>query len=167
MLSNHRLAFHPHNQERCLDAAIISAKKLCAEKNTKLSSMRESVLILLWQEHKPMGAYDILNGIAKTTDKSIAPPTIYRALEFLLEMGLIHRIASLNAYIGCPFPNSVHSNLFMVCNQCGSTAEIADSGLNKILNSLCTNTDFSMETQYVEIKGRCPQCQTGSAKREQ
>ena len=167
MLSNHRIIFHPHDQERCLDAAIINAKKVCAQKNTKLSTMRESVLVLIWQGHKPKGAYDILDGVAKTTGKSIAPPTIYRALDFLLDMGLIHRIASLNAYIGCPFPSHEHSNLFMICEHCGSTAEIADTGLNNTLSSICVSADFTLKTQYIELKGLCPKCQSESANSEQ
>ena len=129
MLTNSKLVHQPHDHRRCINAALARANDLCAANNLRLTPTRESVLRLLWQSHRPMGAYQLQDQLAKISGKPIAPPTIYRAVEFLLKVGLIHRIASLNAYIGCPFPNSDHSNLFLICNACGSAAEVAHSSI--------------------------------------
>ena len=112
MLSNSRLVHQPHDHDRCINAALTRAKGLCHEKNVKLTVTREAVLTLLWQSHRPLGAYQIQDQLSKLMAKPIAPPTVYRAIEFLLDLSLIHRLPSLNAYIGCPFPSSHHSNLY-------------------------------------------------------
>ena len=158
MLSNSRLVHQPHDHRRCISAALTRARDLCAEENLRLTPTRESVLRLLWQSHRPLGAYQLQDQLAKIAGKPIAPPTISRAVEFLLKTGLIHRIASLNAYIGCPFPNSDHSNLFMICTDCGSAAEVAHSSINKLLQSTCEKANFTLQDQSLEIFGLCPNC---------
>jgi Fur family zinc uptake transcriptional regulator len=106
MLTNSRLVHQPHDHGRCINAALSRANNLCLEKGVRLTPTREAVLRLLWQSHQPLGAYQVQGQLSKLTGKSIAPPTVYRAIEFLSDLGLVHRLASLNAYIGCPFPNS-------------------------------------------------------------
>ena len=124
----------------------------------RLTPTRESVLRLLWQSHQPLGAYQLQDQLSSLTGKSIAPPTVYRAIEFLSDLGLVHRLASLNAYIGCPFPNSEHSNLFMICNSCGSAAEVAHTALNDVLQNASEKAQFKLESQSIELFGLCPQC---------
>lgn len=158
MLTNSSLVHQPHDHERCINAALTRAKGLCQERNAKLTPTREAVLMLLWQSHRPLGAYQVQGQLSKLLSKPIAPPTVYRAIEFLLGLGLIHRLASLNAYIGCPFPSSHHSNLFMICNICGSAAELADAVLNEVLQSASDKANFDLQNQSVELFGRCPQC---------
>ena len=123
-----------------------------------MTTTRESVLRLLWQSHQPLGAYQLQGQLSELLNKPIAPPTVYRAIDFLLQLGLIHRIPSLNAYIGCPFPNSEHSNLFMICIECGCVAEIADASLNTRLQTGCDKTNFKLHSQNIELFGVCPQC---------
>jgi Fur family zinc uptake transcriptional regulator len=158
MLSNSRLVHQPHDHDRCINAALTRAKGLCHEKNVKLTVTREAVLTLLWQSHRPLGAYQIQDQLSKLMAKPIAPPTVYRAIEFLLDLSLIHRLPSLNAYIGCPFPRRHHSNLFMICNECGSAAEMADAALNEVLQAASNKANFVLQSQSVELFGRCPQC---------
>ena len=158
MLTNSRLVHQPHDHDRCINAALTRAKGLCHEKNVKLTVTREAVLTLLWQSHRPLGAYQIQDQLSKLMAKPIAPPTVYRAIEFLLDLSLIHRLPSLNAYIGCPFPSSHHSNLFMICNECGSAAEMADAALNEVLQAASNKANFVLQSQSVELFGRCPQC---------
>jgi len=86
-------AFHPHHHEHCVNDALHSAEVLCAERGVRLTPIRKRVLELVWASHKPLGAYAILEKLTDEGHKP-APPTVYRALEFLLEQGLIHRIAS-------------------------------------------------------------------------
>ena len=158
MLTNSRLVHQPHDHKRCINAALHIANDLCAEKNLRMTPTRESVLRLLWQSHKPLGAYQVKEQLAELLNKHIAPPTVYRAIEFLLQLGLIHRIPSQNAYVGCPFPNSEHSNLFMICNQCGSAAEIADNSINSMLQRASDKVNFILQSQCLELFGLCPQC---------
>lgn len=158
MLTNAKLVYQPHKHERSTSAALNRAKAICTEQNVRLTTTRELVLTLLWQSHQPLGAYQLQDQLAAHLNKRVAPPTVYRAIEFLLKMGLIHRIPSLNAYIGCPFPTSEHSNLFMICNQCGSVAEVADNTINGLLRSTCDKVNFTLQKQTLELFGLCPQC---------
>jgi Fur family zinc uptake transcriptional regulator len=158
MLTNSRLVHQSHDHERCINAALLCANDLCAEKNARMTTTRESVLRLLWQSYRPLGAYQLQDQLAEMLGKPIAPPTVYRAIEFLLQLGLIHRIHSLNAYIGCPFPNSGHSNLFMICTQCGSAAEVAHNTVNNVLQSTCDKLNFTLQSQSIELFGLCPRC---------
>ena len=158
MLTNSRLVHQPHDHRRCINAALARANDLCAAENLRLTPTRESVLRLLWQSHRPMGAYQLQDQLAKLSGKPIAPPTIYRAVEFLVKVGLIHRIASLNAYIGCPFPTSDHSNLFLICTNCGSAAEVAHNSINDLLISASEKANFTLQEQSLELFGLCPNC---------
>ena len=158
MLTNSRLAYQPHNHERCISAALTRAHDICVERRLRLTTTRESVLRLLWQSHKPLGAYQLQDQLATLLNKRIAPPTVYRAVEFLLQLGLIHRLPSLNAYIGCPFPNSEHSNLFMICTECGNVAEMAHNALNNMLQNASDKANFTLQSQSLELFGLCPQC---------
>jgi|TARA_B110000967_G_scaffold142378_1_gene145579 Fur family zinc uptake transcriptional regulator len=158
MLTNCKLAHQPHDHRRCINAALARANDLCATEGLRLTATRESVLRLLWQSHRPLGAYQLQDQLAKLSGKPIAPPTIYRAVDFLLKAGLIHRIASLNAYIGCPFPNSEHSNLFMICTECGSAAEAALNSINELLKSASEKANFTLQDQSIELFGLCPSC---------
>ena len=160
MLTNSRLVHQPHDHDRCIKAALASANSLCAEKNARMTTTRESVLRLLLQSHQPLGAYQLQDQLSRLLNKPVAPATIYRAVDFLLGLGLIHRIASLNAYIGCPFPNSAHSNLFMICSDCGSVAEVAHNTLNGLLQNICDRTNFTLQSQSLELFGQCPQCRS-------
>jgi Fur family zinc uptake transcriptional regulator len=159
MLTNARLVYQPHDHVRCINAAIAQAQQKCAEANVRLTATREAILRLLWQSHQPLGAYQLQQQLAKVTDKPVAPPTIYRALEFLQDLGLAHRIPSLNAFVGCPFPNSAHSNIFMICEQCKIVAEVADNQINRLLTELSHKTNFTLNNQTIELFGLCPNCE--------
>ncbi len=158
MLTNSRLVHQPHDHGRCINAALMRANDLCAQQNARMTPTRESVLRLLWQSHQPLGAYQLQDQLSRLLDKPVAPPTVYRAIDFLLQLGLIHRISSLNAYIGCPFPNSEHSNLFMICTQCGCAAEVAHNTINDLLQSASDKANFTLQSQSLELFGLCPQC---------
>jgi len=106
-----------------------------------------------------MGAYQIVEQLPLLLGKNIQAPSVYRAIDFLLELGLIHRITSLNAFIGCPFPGSEHSDLFMICRSCGATAEVGDDGINTMIAETIRKTGFRPESQTIEIMGLCPECQ--------
>ncbi|MGV6806516.1 MAG: Fur family transcriptional regulator [bacterium] len=160
MLSNSRAAYGEHDHSRCIEAALHRATLLCEARKAKLTPIRESVLRLIWQSHKPLGAYEIVEKLPRNNGKRILAPTVYRSIEFLSELGLIHRIASLNAFIGCPFPESVHSDLFMICSECGTAAECSTDSVNAAIEAAVSKTGFAMDAQRVEVTGLCPQCQS-------
>ena len=158
VITNFHLALKSHNHSRCIDAALEHARHICKLKKLQFTPTRELVLKLIWQSHRPLGAYHIQDMLADLNKKPIAPPTVYRAINFLLSHGLIHRIPSLNAFIGCPFPSSPHSNVFMICENCSNAAEISDNGLNKMLRSVCERAQFHLNIQNIELFGTCAAC---------
>ncbi|MFA5632561.1 MAG: Fur family transcriptional regulator [Porticoccaceae bacterium] len=158
MISNSRAAFYPHNHQKCVKAALQQARERAAKTNARLTPIRQAVLALIWENHKPMGAYPILEQLPLVLGKNIQAPSVYRAIDFLLELGLIHRIPSLNAYIGCPFPGSEHSNLFMICKSCSAVAEVSDEGMNAMIADTIRKTGFHPAGQSIELTGLCPAC---------
>ena len=97
---------HDHNHDDCIDAALTAAENHCQALGVNLTAQRRQVLGLVWRSHRPIGAYEIINALAMIDGKRVAPPTVYRALDFLTKQGLIHRVESLNAFIGCPDPGT-------------------------------------------------------------
>lgn len=146
-----------HKHQECLQAALNAAKKRCDATGLRLTPLRQYVLEVVWQNHEPVKAYDVLDEL-KQSDFSSAPPTVYRALDFLQEQGLVHKIESLNAYIGCGNPKESHSSQFLICHQCGSVAELGDADISDLLQKKANRIGFSIDDQMVEIKGHCKEC---------
>jgi Fur family transcriptional regulator, zinc uptake regulator len=118
------------------------------------------VLELVWTSHEPVGAYDILSSLGGDGRRA-APPTVYRALEFLLEQGLVHRIESLNAFVGCADPKAPHSGQFLLCTTCGTATEIADAGIQAALAGAAGRAGFRAGHVTLEVKGLCRRCAGG------
>lgn len=147
-----------HNHARCAADALRKAEALCAERKTRLTEIRREVLKLVWQNHVPVGAYDILSQLNIGGGK-IAPMAVYRALEFLMDNGLVHRISSLNAFIGCAhMSEDHHAAQFLICHACGTTAELESAPLNRALAQAVSDRGFTIASQIVEISGTCPHC---------
>lgn len=147
-----------HNHQHCIRSAIDTATRLCKTRNARLTPVRKRVLELVWQSHKPLGAYQILAQLGSEGFNS-APPTVYRALDFLLEEGLIHRLASLNAFIGCTSPTHPHQGHFLICRRCGCAEELEIDKLTDSLQHNAAAKGFIIETETVELAGLCPTCQ--------
>jgi Fur family transcriptional regulator, zinc uptake regulator len=153
----------PHDHQSCIDDAIASAARLCAKKAQRFTRIRRRVLELIWRQHRPIGAYDILEGLRSDYPRA-APPTVYRALDFLSDLGLIHRIESMNAFVGCIHPDEPHSGQFLICGDCGATAELDDPEIEAAVRRGAGRLGFDAIHQTVEITGQCPDCQTTSPK---
>lgn len=155
--------FEKHSHAQCVQNALSSAESLCKEKNFRLTRLRKRVLELIWESHQALGAYAILEHLGQEGVKP-APPTVYRALEFLLEAGLIHRINSLNAYIGCNHPKDQHhGSYFLICQNCCVVAEIHNEKLETRINKVAEKENFSVQDRTLEISGICQICQRKSA----
>lgn len=150
--------FKKHQHSQCIRHALHSAEKLCKKNGFRLTSVRKRVLELIWESHQALGAYAILEQLGQEGVKP-APPTVYRALDFLLEAGLVHRINSLNAYIGCSHPkDSHHGSYFLICQHCRIVAEIHDKRIDKDIASLAEREKFSISEQALEVSGTCQDC---------
>lgn len=151
-------AFQPHDHSHCVHDALATADRLCSESGARLTPLRRRVLELVWASHRPLGAYELLDRLIAEGHKP-APPTVYRALEFLLEQKLIHRIASRNAFLGCTHPGASHAGYFLLCDACGNAEEIADSrALAKAVTAAAQGADFEISSQTLELTGRCRHC---------
>lgn len=147
-----------HNHQHCIDQALTLARQICRERRQRLTPIRELVLKLIWQSHQPLGAYELLPALAEAGFNS-APPTVYRALEFLQQQGLVHRIASLNAFVGCPHPEHPHQGSFLICRRCRSTSELDSASIHAALEKSAAELGFQVEQETVEVTGLCPNCQ--------
>ena len=153
------LASRPHDHSHCVHTALSEADTLCAKKGLRLTALRRRVLELVWQSHKPLGAYDILGVLSEQDGRRAAPPTVYRALDFLLENGLVHRIASLNAFIGCVHPGELHQGQFLICKACHAAIELELPAISKSIVAGAAAVGFAVESQTVEVVGLCAGCQ--------
>ncbi len=152
------IAFRHHNHGHCVRSALASARSLCAERGARLTPLREQVLELVWQSHKPLGAYQLMDQLAEASIRRVAPPTVYRALDFLLEQGLIHRINGLNAYVGCPSPEHRHPSHFLLCRACGVAVEMESNAITQAIQANADNAGFQLEGHSLEVTGLCPDC---------
>lgn len=150
-----------HDHSRCIERAVTSAERVCTARQINLTPLRKRVLEIVWRRHEPIGAYDILAELSREHEKP-APPTVYRALEFLQDAGLVHRLDSLNAFLGCERPEEEHAGQFLVCGRCRRVAEIEDSVLTRSLQDRARSLGFHLEGSVVEIKATCARCAEGS-----
>ncbi|MSP66611.1 MAG: transcriptional repressor [Alphaproteobacteria bacterium] len=155
--------FHeaPHDHHACVAAALAAADLVCRQKGARLTALRRRVLELIWSRHAPARAYDILEQL-KGERGGAAPPTVYRALDFLIEHGLVHRIESLNAFVGCNDPRYGHSAQFLICRRCGTIAELEDAEVARLVRARAAALGFRVSHQTIEIAGLCPGCDAGS-----
>ena len=149
-----------HDHDHCVDEALAQAEHNCLRRGVRLTKIRRRVLELIWRRHEPVKAYDLLDRL-KAEHRSAAPPTVYRALDFLLVEGLIHRIESLNAYVGCGDPSHPHLGQFLICQHCNAVAELNDPDINTLLKRKSQQLGFQVNWQTIEINGVCPECQAG------
>ena len=147
-----------HDHLACVEDAVAKAQQICKEKDVRLTPMRLRILELIWRSHKPIGAYALLDEI-KREHKSAAPPTVYRALDFLMEQGLVHRIQSLNAYVGCNDPGHVRNGIILICDDCGDALEMDDARTSDSIASFTKRLGFQFTSQSIEATGICPGCQ--------
>jgi Fur family zinc uptake transcriptional regulator len=155
----------PHRKDRKAKeadpaiGALAAAEALCHAHGVKLTPSRRLILEILAREGRPLGAYDMIEKVADSTGKRPAPVSIYRALDFLLENSLVHRLASRNAYLACGHGHRLQDLVvFLICESCGSVVEATSEALRKDLAALAATTRFVPHSQVMEIAGRCRAC---------
>lgn len=146
-----------HDHDSCIADALTAAAELCRTRGVRLTEQRRRVLELVWQSHEPVGAYGVLRALG-AGGRPPAPPTVYRALDFLVDQGFVHRLESLNAYVGCIAPHRSHVGQFMICGGCGSVAELDDARITGAIGGSASDHGFAVARATVEIFGQCPNC---------
>lgn len=139
---------------------IRQAEILCEKHALRFTELRKQVLSLVCHAEQPLGAYALLD-LMKASGRSAAPPTVYRALDFLQEQGLVHRLASNNTYLACAHPQHQHEAVFLVCKQCGVTQELHTDGVYKAVEAKAYKVGFKVEHASVEVTGLCVNCDVG------
>jgi Fur family zinc uptake transcriptional regulator len=146
-----------HDHDHCVSRAVETAERLCRRKGLRFTAQRRRVLELVWNSHQPVGAYEILDQLTADGHRA-APPTVYRALEFLIEADLVHRLDSLNAFVGCPDPDNPHNGQFLICRSCRSVTELDDADINAVVDRKAAALGFTAIHQTLEIHGQCQSC---------
>ncbi len=146
-----------HQSERAGDA-LAEAEASCRARGARLTPMRREVLEALYATHRPLGAYDIAEALPRD-GRRLAPISIYRALDFLMEQGLVHRLATRNAFIACPHGHGAGDLVaFLICETCGGVDEMSSSGVAVAISDLLAEEGFEPQLQVLEISGRCAHC---------
>ncbi len=146
-----------HDHKVCKRNALQEAEVICRRRGVRLTPARKRVLELIWESHTPLGAYELLEQLARE-QRSAKPPTVYRALAFLVEQSLVHRIDSRNAFVGCALRPGPHRAGFLICQACGNVAEFDDMRIADAINDLATESQFVIKRQTVELAGTCQRC---------
>lgn len=146
-----------HDHLCCINKAIRSAEQICTGRGVNFTPIRRKVLELVWESHRPVKAYDLLDRI-KPLEQSAKPATVYRALDFLMEQGLIHRVESLNAFIGCNCSDRQHELLLLICTRCEEVEERPAPVVMEAVAKEIMDAGFIAHHKAIEIHGLCAQC---------
>jgi Fur family zinc uptake transcriptional regulator len=133
-------------------------EEVCARQGLQLTPLRRRVLSILGESAAPLGAYAIIDRLSKAEGKPIAPPTVYRTLEFFQENGFLHKVESRNVFARCEHVGHVHYGVLLLCEKCGRSDEIEDSALDEFLKDTAARAGFSLHRQMLELQGLCQSC---------
>ncbi|MGP5203523.1 Fur family transcriptional regulator [Psychrobacter aquimaris] len=167
--------FTPHD----VTERLMAAKEQCRLNGARFTPLRQQIYQLVLAANKPIGAYDLITQLQqmrlsepnnnddssealsskKQTPKNVAPPTVYRSLEFLLSEGLIHQLTSINAYVPCCHPRAQHTAAFLICGQCQRVQECSSVPVQEMMSFAEQDVGFIVERSVIELSGRCQACQ--------
>ena len=146
-----------HHHHRDAAGVVREVERASLERGLRLTPLRHQVLDLIARARKPVKAYDLLDAL-RDTHAGAAPPTVYRALDFLLENSFIHKLESINAYVSCHHPEEAHQVPFLICDVCASAVEICDDNVAQILGEQAREHGFKPRAQTLEVHGVCAEC---------
>lgn len=155
--------FHPSRRSRPRPSpvsAVTAAEHACRARGVQLTKIRRTVLEALSRANHPLGAYELMSMLERTSGRRISPPTIYRALEFLLEQRFISRIETKNAFVPCSHPDHPHACVFFICDRCGASAEVENPAVEYMFDRDAETLGFRIGKRVVELQGTCATCQT-------
>ncbi|MCX7097400.1 MAG: transcriptional repressor [Methylococcales bacterium] len=146
-----------HNHSVCVSTALGTAEQLCGQRGVQLTPIRHQVLELIWASHKAVKAYELLDQL-KPLLQAAKPATIYRALDFLMEQGFVHRVESLNAFVGCRCSALQHEQLLLICKHCHEVEERPAPEVMSTLSAEINQAGFMVHSKSIEIQGVCAAC---------
>lgn len=153
-------AFDSHDHAACSGGVLAEADRIVAAAGLKMTPVRRRTLEILLEAHRAMGAYEVLERLgAEGFGKQ--PPVVYRALDFLVENGLAHRIRRLNAFAACLHPGEAHQPVFLICRACDAVAEAPGARVRAAIDAAGAATGFVVERASLEAVGLCPACAAG------
>jgi Fur family zinc uptake transcriptional regulator len=148
-------ASHDHNN--CIDQALRIAERVCTARGVRFTPVRRRVLSLIWRSHEAVKAYDLLDQL-RAYDPGAKPTTVYRALDFLREQGFIHRVESLNAFIGCSDVEHKHELFLLICDRCNRVQERPAIGVMEAIAGEIHSAKFVPRHKALEVHGLCEEC---------
>ncbi|MBQ4824305.1 transcriptional repressor (plasmid) [Leisingera sp. M527] len=156
------IGFEPHDHSNCIHDCIAAVDAQCRTAGLQFTPVRRRVLEILLQEHRALGAYEILDRLREEGLGS-QPPVAYRALDFLVKNGFAHKIERLNAFIACTHPGEHHAPVFLICRACDAVAESQREPTQGQLGQAAREAGFVIERAVIEAEGLCPKCQHAGA----
>ena len=156
------IGFETHDHNSCIQDCIAAVDADCKARGLQFTPVRRRVLEILLQEHRSLGAYEILDRLREEGLGS-QPPVAYRALDFLVKNRFAHKIERLNAFIACTHPGDTHAPIFMICRICNAVAEVHTDPTKGQLGGAAKEAGFLIERTVVEAEGICPKCQEAQA----
>ena len=160
----HQACSHPESHVHDAAAYLAEEEAVCRERGLRLTALREQVLRLIADADRPVKAYALLDQM-RDARGPVAPPTVYRALDFLLANGFIHKLESINAFVGCHHPRHQHSVPFLICRGCLATVELEDEAVTRLLLAQARALGFEPHAQTLEVHGLCADCVAANAGR--
>lgn len=151
-----------HDHARCEADALADAEALCSARRLRLTPLRRQVLSALLSGHRALGAYEIMDRLAEEGPRP-APITVYRVLDFLLANGLVHRIASRNAFLACERNHAATEGvIFLICERCGTVGEASSEAVGGALKAAAAQAGFAPKLPVIEVPGVCKHCREGN-----
>ena len=162
-MGHHAPCTDPRHHVHDADAFVQEVERACEQRGLRLTPIRARALRLIADAGRPVKAYELLDQM-KATHDAAAPPTVYRALDFLLEHGFIHKLSSINAFVGCHHPGAAqHAVPFLICDRCQSATELEDERIVELLDARARKLGFTPQAQTVEVHGVCATCSQADA----
>ncbi|SLN59093.1 Fur family transcriptional regulator [Oceanibacterium hippocampi] len=150
-----------HDHRACVRSSLAAAERICEARGRRLTAQRRQVLRIIADSHRAIGAYDILERMA-SSGRRPAPITVYRALDFLMENALVHRLASLNAFVACRGGGHEHGAQFLICAECGNVGELASDRVDRAIDAAAASASFRVVQPIIEVTGVCGDCNDGA-----
>ena len=141
-----------------LNDTINKVEQICKSNKLGLTQIRRQVFEIIIKNNKPIKAYEILDEISNINDKSSHPPTVYRAIDFLIENGFVHKLNSINSYVGCFHPKAHKECYFLICKKCNIYQECCDDSLKDRISKTAVHNNFVISNTSLEIEGHCLDC---------
>lgn len=155
--SSVNVGFEAHDHTACVQTALQAAEAHCLAKELRFTPVRRRTLEILLQEHRALGAYDLLKSLSASGFGS-QPPVAYRAIDFLVKNGFAHKVEKLNAFIACNHPGASHSPAFMICRSCDVVVEGMSGPARGMIGKAANEVGFKIEKSIIEVEGICGSC---------